>query len=96
MQVTDVILTHSHFDHIGSAHHFPNAKIYINSKELEEFQNSDGFRQFEKIFEVRKFRNQIVKIDSNHYLSPEISIYFPVVILSALNLFILKQETGNL
>ena len=76
LQVTDVILTHSHFDHIGSAHHFPNAKIYINTKELEEFQNSDGFRQFEKIFEVRKFRNQIVKIDSNYYLSPEISIYF--------------------
>jgi N-acyl homoserine lactone hydrolase len=65
LQVTDVILTHSHFDHIGSAHHFPNAKIYINSKELEDFQSSDRYRPFEKIFEVRKFRNQIVKIDSN-------------------------------
>ncbi|HMV41760.1 MAG TPA: MBL fold metallo-hydrolase [Leptospiraceae bacterium] len=75
-QVTDIILTHSHFDHIGGAHYFPNAKIYINTKELEVFQSSDGFKQFEKVFEVRNFRNQIQKIDSNFYLTPEISIYF--------------------
>lgn len=75
-QVTDIILTHSHFDHIGGAHHFPNAKIYINTKELEVFQKSDGFKQFEKVFEVRSYRNQIIKIDSNYYLTPEISIYF--------------------
>ncbi len=76
LRVTDVILTHSHFDHIGSAHHFPNAKIYINTKEMEVFERSDEFKQFEKIFEVRKFRNRIAKIDSNYYLTPEISIFF--------------------
>ncbi|MBK6608299.1 MAG: MBL fold metallo-hydrolase [Leptospiraceae bacterium] len=76
MQVTDIILTHSHFDHIGSAHHFPNAKIYINTKELEVFERSDEYKQFEKIFEVRKLRNKIVKVDSNFYFSPEISVYF--------------------
>lgn len=75
-QITDIILTHSHFDHIGSSHFFPNAKIYINTKELENFQKSDGFKQFAKVFEVRSFRNQIIKVDVNYYFSPEISIYF--------------------
>jgi N-acyl homoserine lactone hydrolase len=76
MQITDIILTHSHFDHIGSAHYFPNARIYINTKELDVFRNSDGFKQFEKVFEVRDFRNQIVRVDVNYYFSPEISVFF--------------------
>lgn len=75
-QITDIILTHSHFDHIGSSHYFPNAKIYINTKELEEFKRADEFKAFEKVFEVRSFRNHIVKVDVNHYFSPEIAIYF--------------------
>lgn len=75
-QITDIILTHSHFDHVGSAHHFPNAKIYINTKELDAFQKSDEYRPFEKVFEVRQFRNHIIKVDVNYYFSPEISVYF--------------------
>jgi N-acyl homoserine lactone hydrolase len=34
--VTDVILTHSHFDHIGSIDKFNNAKIYIQQDELQD------------------------------------------------------------
>jgi len=36
-QVTDVILTHSHFDHIGNVDKFKNAKIYIAQNELAHF-----------------------------------------------------------
>ena len=75
-EITDVILTHSHFDHIGNAHYFPNAKIYIHTKELEQFQTTEEYKRFEKVFEVRKFRNQIQKVDVNYYFSPEISIFF--------------------
>jgi len=36
-QVTDVIITHTHFDHIGNVDKFPNAKIYIQKDELKDF-----------------------------------------------------------
>lgn len=40
--ITDVIITHSHFDHIGNADKFPNAKIYINKNEYSSFINGNG------------------------------------------------------
>lgn len=35
-KITDVIITHSHFDHIGNAYRFKNARFYINQDELAE------------------------------------------------------------
>ncbi|MBN9070751.1 MAG: MBL fold metallo-hydrolase [Rhizobiales bacterium] len=32
--VTDIFLTHAHFDHMGSVGEFPNARIYIQKSEL--------------------------------------------------------------
>jgi glyoxylase-like metal-dependent hydrolase (beta-lactamase superfamily II) len=32
--VTDIILTHAHFDHMGSVGEFPNARIFIQKSEL--------------------------------------------------------------
>src|SRR5690606_35771727 len=32
--VTDVVLTHAHFDHMGSISQFPNAQIHIQKSEL--------------------------------------------------------------
>ena len=32
--VTDIIITHAHFDHMGSIAEFPNARIYIQKSEL--------------------------------------------------------------
>jgi glyoxylase-like metal-dependent hydrolase (beta-lactamase superfamily II) len=32
--VTHLILTHAHFDHVGNVDKFPNAKVYIHRKEL--------------------------------------------------------------
>jgi glyoxylase-like metal-dependent hydrolase (beta-lactamase superfamily II) len=31
--VTDIVLSHAHFDHIGSIHMFPNARLYIQKSE---------------------------------------------------------------
>lgn len=33
-QITDIVLSHAHFDHMGSIHKFPKAKIYIQKSEL--------------------------------------------------------------
>lgn len=35
--ITHVFLTHAHFDHIGGLKFFPNAKIFIQRKELESW-----------------------------------------------------------
>lgn len=32
--VTDIVLSHAHFDHMGSIHKFPNARLYIQKAEL--------------------------------------------------------------
>ena len=32
--VTDIVLSHAHFDHMGSIEKFPNAKLYIQKREL--------------------------------------------------------------
>ena len=32
--ITDIIITHAHFDHMGSIAEFPNAHIYIQKSEL--------------------------------------------------------------
>jgi glyoxylase-like metal-dependent hydrolase (beta-lactamase superfamily II) len=34
-QVTDVIITHAHWDHVGGLSHFPSAKIWISKAELK-------------------------------------------------------------
>lgn len=37
--VTDVVLTHAHMDHIGALELFPNAHFYIQRAELEAWEN---------------------------------------------------------
>ena len=32
--ITDIVITHAHFDHMGSIAEFPNARIYIQKSEL--------------------------------------------------------------
>ncbi len=36
-QVTDVFITHAHFDHIGGTSDFPNATFYIQEQELSNW-----------------------------------------------------------
>ncbi len=50
-QITDVIVTHSHFDHIGNVNRFKNARITINEDELAVL-NKD-----KSLGEVKKFLN---------------------------------------
>ena len=35
--VTAVFITHAHFDHMGALDHFPNAKFYIQQRELDKW-----------------------------------------------------------
>ncbi|HUC18532.1 MAG TPA: N-acyl homoserine lactonase family protein [Acetobacteraceae bacterium] len=35
--VTTVFITHAHFDHMGAMSHFPNAKFYVQKREIEKW-----------------------------------------------------------
>jgi len=68
--VTHLILTHAHFDHVGYIDAFQNAKIFIHRKELAWVMAlpkwSIGYGPFvtEKIYKVR---DQLVPIDIDEY-----------------------------
>ena len=36
-EVTDIFITHAHFDHMGGTDHFPNARFYIQERELSKW-----------------------------------------------------------
>ncbi len=74
--ITDIILTHSHFDHIGGAHLFPNAKIFIQGSELDFLYSREINQKYEKVLNLRNFRNSIEKLGPNFYFSDYLTIYF--------------------
>ena len=41
-QVTDIILTHTHFDHIGGVRDYPNATLHLFRVEYEQFLRQPG------------------------------------------------------
>lgn len=68
--VTHLILTHAHFDHVGYVDAFPNARIFVHRKELAWVMAlpkwSVGYGSFciEKLY---KAREQLVPIDIDDY-----------------------------
>jgi glyoxylase-like metal-dependent hydrolase (beta-lactamase superfamily II) len=36
-EVTSVIITHAHFDHMGAVDHFPNARFFLQKREVDKF-----------------------------------------------------------
>ena len=41
--VTSVFITHAHFDHMGALEHFPNAKFYIQQREIDQWTRALTF-----------------------------------------------------
>lgn len=68
-QVTKLILTHAHIDHVGYVDAFPNAEIFIHRKELAWVMAlptwAIGYGEFapRKIFNVRE---QLHPVDGDH------------------------------
>lgn len=50
-QITDVIVTHRHFDHTGTLAEFPNARIIIQKKELESLVKNPVNRKLKSFLE---------------------------------------------
>jgi hydroxyacylglutathione hydrolase len=63
-QISAIILTHFHYDHIGCLDLFPNADIYAHPKEIDHFNNDNfGTVLNNNILKFLKNRN-ILAIDS--------------------------------
>ena len=48
--ITDIFITHSHFDHIEGVLKFPNAKIHLQSLEYSQFKKSNYYKINENLF----------------------------------------------
>lgn len=60
--ITDVIITHSHFDHIGTLNCYPNARIIINKRELDSFMKGHGL---EKVRSFLKNNSRVYTFDKS-------------------------------
>jgi glyoxylase-like metal-dependent hydrolase (beta-lactamase superfamily II) len=86
--ITDVILTHLHFDHSGGAtkynHNqdviptFPNAKYYIQKKHFDHAHTQgvkDGASYHVQNWQILQENNQLVLLDKEQELFPNISLH---------------------
>ena len=65
LQVTDVIITHTHFDHVGNVDKFTNATIYIQNDELDNFKQQSNNQRLIDFFENNK---NIITFDETYNL----------------------------
>lgn len=61
-QITDIILTHTHGDHIGGVRYYKNANVYVNENEYE--------KAAEKVLDT----NKLFTFKDNLYLNDDIII----------------------
>ncbi len=67
--ITDIFITHSHFDHIEGVLRFPNAKIHIQKLEYLQFKKSSNYKKNEKFFLKKEIENSLF------LLNGEASVY---------------------
>ena len=62
-QITDIVITHAHFDHMGSIGEFPNATIHIQKQELlswyEAFALPRQFGNFTRLIDPDNMRQAL-------------------------------------
>ena len=64
-KITDVIITHAHFDHIGNAHRFKNAKFIINKDELADLNKGKSMSEVKKFFSDNA---NVIQFDESYLL----------------------------
>ena len=83
--VTDVILTHLHYDHVGNFHKFPQARFHLQDREMSYATGRDmAYPFFGHSFEpedivgmVRlNFKSRVAFHDGDDELAPGVSLHF--------------------
>jgi len=70
--ITDIIITHAHFDHIGSVDAFPNARIHIHTGAYKSFLDAPSMPHIASF--LRENRN-VFQFDSIYKLGYSITVY---------------------
>ncbi len=73
-EIDSIIITHSHFDHLGGILLFPNASIYIQKSEYENFSKTSEFKKYSTHFQKIKNSNQLFLLEDSTILTNSISI----------------------
>lgn len=73
-QITDIVLTHSHIDHVGSIASFPNARLYIQQAELDYFEKTERFERFRNAMDVYRSGGRLVVLSGDAELLPGVKI----------------------
>lgn len=81
--ITDVVITHLHYDHAGNLDLVPGARLHLQDKELEySVSRSMGFKPLRQAYSVRDvqtmvarlYNDQIVFHDGDERLAPGIEL----------------------
>ena len=80
-EITTVIFTHLHWDHAQNGYLLPNAKFYIQKKELDFAKNPTG--TYHRSYDhpclgltpsITQIQDRLIILDGDHNLTPEIRI----------------------
>lgn len=78
-EITKIIITHSHYDHISNISLFNNAKVYISRKEYE-YLNNENNDMGEYLIESKNYlefllnSNRLILIDNGMHVNDKITI----------------------
>ncbi len=70
--ITDVVLTHSHFDHIDAVHRYRRARIYLQKSEYRRLLASRGLGRAKKALRQAKRDGRLHLITGRHQLHPKV------------------------
>ena len=69
-QVSHVVLTHAHFDHIGGVQLFPRARVVIQRRELAALQRRGRPRRLLRLLERRRRAGRLLVVSGDRRLTP--------------------------
>jgi len=84
-EVSDIVLTHLHYDHAGNLSLFPNARFHLQVREMEGATGPDmAFAPCRAAFDVEDvtamvrhvFAERVVFVDGDHDLAPGIGLHW--------------------
>ena len=83
-EITDLVISHIHFDHAGNVPAFPNAKIWIQREELEfaagrcgQSKVANAFVRFKHVMDIVKanYDGRVVLVEGDQPMYPGINLY---------------------
>ncbi|MBM9499274.1 N-acyl homoserine lactonase family protein [Leptospira sp. 201903071] len=75
-EISDIVLTHFHFDHAGGLFLFPSATIHIQNHDLDLLKKQSYFPKQSSYLNDLKNRNRLHSFNGTHSLVPGIQILF--------------------